>query len=83
MGDGFTAVRKAIVGDPDEPDAHVDPYDTGSDTAPSIKQLGAIGSVAASVKKAVDNVTNTGLVSTTVGERSRRSASAPSWVRLT
>lgn len=69
VGEGFTAVRKAIVGDPDALDAHVDPYDPGSNTAPSIKQLGALGSVAASVKKAVDNVTNTGLVNTTVGEK--------------
>ena len=53
---GVARVQKAIFGDPDKPDAHRDPFDTSSPRAPSIAQLGAIGSVTTSVKQAVNDV---------------------------
>lgn len=56
LGDGVTAVREAILGDPGADDAHVDPFDDTSATAPSITKLGALGSVATSVKQAVNDV---------------------------
>lgn len=54
--DGFTGVQQAVFGNPDAPDAHVDPYDNTSPTAPSIAQLGAVGSVTTSVRQAVKDV---------------------------
>lgn len=53
---GVTGIQKAVSGDPDAPDAHVDPYDAGSDTAPSIAQLGAIRSPGTGVQQALENV---------------------------
>ena len=55
---GAIRIQKSVFGDPDAPDAHVDPYDSESPTAPSIAQLGAVGSVTTSVQQAANDVSH-------------------------
>lgn len=54
--EGVTQVQKAVFGDPDAADAHVDPYDATSSTAPSLAKLGAIGSVTTVARQETEKI---------------------------
>lgn len=53
---GLTGIQNAVFGDPNAPDVPLDPYDPGSQTAPSIAQLGAVRTLGTGVRQALENV---------------------------
>ncbi|MDH6244706.1 hypothetical protein [Mycobacterium sp. OTB74] len=53
---GATLLQKAVFGDPQAPDVHVDPYDNTSPMAPSMAKLGGLGSVGTAVQQAFTDV---------------------------
>lgn len=56
LQEGARQVQKAVFGDPDAADAHVDPYDATSPTAPSLAKLGAIGSVTTVARQETEKI---------------------------
>lgn len=50
---GLTRIPQAVFGDPSAPDAHVDPFDLSSPTAPSVAKRGVIGTVVSGVQQAM------------------------------